>query len=98
MLLQQSDLIIWETYYGYKGEFMTIARQTRGQPFVLDLSAVLDCVLDSRLAAHNSVAGPRPVYTLYFPVNKFLSHSKLCMIVTWLRVLFLLINRKYILD
>ena len=42
---------------------MTIARQTKGQPFVLDLSAVLDCVLDSRLAAHNSVGGPRPVYT-----------------------------------
>ena len=29
MLLQQSDLLLWETYYGYNGEFMTIARQTK---------------------------------------------------------------------
>lgn len=44
MFLQQSDLILWETFYGYKGEFISIARQTKGQPFVLGLSAAFDCL------------------------------------------------------
>ena len=48
VFLQQSDLLLWETYYGYKGEFISFPRQTKRQPFVLGLSAAMTvCVLDS---------------------------------------------------
>ena len=80
MFLQKSDLLILGTfkYYGYKREFTSIPRRTKRQPFVLGLSAALDCLCCRLFLLIRCSLWTRVIMGMHLPGWRIMSTSNLC--------------------